>query len=106
LEILEKKDSIIYGSLFNVLDDKNKFTSGYITNNEGGFNDTITNIGDKLSNIEMSLEFTNHKFMNIIHELFNSNDKLQHIPAILPISIKNFQTLSTYISGGYDCYNF
>jgi len=96
LTILEKKDSIIYESLFNINETKNKFTSGYI----GKDNDSIKiiqNTGDKLSKIETLLEYNNNRFQNIIRKLTNNNNKLQHTPAIIPISNKSFE----YISSGF-----
>lgn len=95
--LLEKKDSVIYSSLFSVENTKNKFVSGYITENDGGFNDTVTTVGDKISKIEMLLEFENYKFRNFITELTNSDIKLQHTPAIQPISNMNLE----YTSSGF-----
>jgi murein DD-endopeptidase MepM/ murein hydrolase activator NlpD len=97
LTLLERKDSVIYSSLFTVETVKNKFVTGYIAKSDSGFNDTITRVGDKLGKIEMMLEFTNYKFKNFVTELTNSNVKLQHTPAIQPISNKNLE----YTSSGF-----
>ncbi len=94
LMLLEKKDSIIYESLFDINMPKNKFESGYL----GVDNDSlevIATAGNKLSRIEMQLEFNNYKFQNIIKELTNSNAKLQHTPAIIPIKNSNLEFISS-----------
>lgn len=98
LNILEEKDSVIYNSLFNnTIDDTtlNKFKSGYITEYPGNFKDTITNIGDKLTTIERSLENANYKFRKLIIEISSNNNRLKHIPAIQPISNDDLRRTSS-----------
>lgn len=95
LNTLEKKDSIIYQSLFNTQDTLNLFESGYISNYNGQFSDTIIFIGDKLSAIEMNLERTNNRFRRLILEIGVNNERLSHIPAIQPISNKDLRRTSS-----------
>lgn len=98
LDILEKKDSVIYQSLFLEPDTpENKFKSGYITEGDGKFYDTITHIGNKLSLIEMKLEKTNYRFRKLISDISKNEDRLKHTPAIQPISNRNLN----YTSSGY-----
>lgn len=95
--ILERKDSIIYQSLFTVDNPKNKFIEdGYISQHyDGSFTDTINSVGDKLSRVEMLLERANYRFKNLIIQLSSSNTKLSHMPAIQPISNKTLERTSS-----------
>lgn len=97
LMILEEKDSIIYSSLFNDVDDTilNKFKSGYISEYSGNFYDTINNIGDKLTTIERSLEKANYRFRKLIIEISHNNERLSHIPAIQPIANNDLHRTSS-----------
>lgn len=97
LNILEEKDSIIYSSLFDNIDDTiiNKFKSGYISEYSGNFYDTINNIGDKLTTIERSLEKANYRFRKLIIEISHNNERLSHIPAIQPISNHDLRRTSS-----------
>ena len=95
LNTLEKKDSVIYQSLFNTQDTLNLFKSGYISNYNGQFSDTLVFIGDKLSVIEMNLERTNNRFRKLILEIGVNNERLNHIPAIQPISNNDLRRTSS-----------
>jgi len=86
LDVLEKKDSVIYQSLFSVVDSTSKFESGYLPDYSGGFSDTLKYIGTKLSKIEMKLERTNYRFRKLILEIGSNDERLNHTPAIQPIS--------------------
>lgn len=96
LDILERKDSVIYQSLFASDIPKNKFIdNGYIPKYSGDYANTIVAIGNKLSNVEILLERTNYRFKNIITQLSSSNVKLNHMPAIQPISNKTLERTSS-----------
>ena len=86
LDILERKDSVIYQSLFSTPDSTKSFESGYLPKYRGSFGDTLTYIGNKLSDIEMRLERTNYRFRKLIVEIGVNDDRLNHTPAIQPIS--------------------
>lgn len=86
LDVLEKKDSMIYQSLFSVNDSASKFESEYLPDYSGGFSDTLKYIGTKLSKIEMKLELANYHFRKLILEIGANDDRLNHTPAIQPIS--------------------
>jgi murein DD-endopeptidase MepM/ murein hydrolase activator NlpD len=95
LNILEKKDSIIYQSLFSVVDSTNKFKSNYSPIYNGEFSDTLKYIGTKLSKIEMKLEIANYHFRKLILEIGVNNERLNHTPAIQPISNHDLKRTSS-----------
>jgi murein DD-endopeptidase MepM/ murein hydrolase activator NlpD len=95
LDIIEQKDSVIYQSLFLTSNSIQRFESGFISEYEGSFNDTINNIGDKLSDIEMRLEKTNYYFRKLIIEIGINDNRLKHTPAIQPISNSDLQRTSS-----------
>jgi len=86
LNILEHKDSVIYQSLFSAPDSTQSFESGYLSEYRGSFGDTLTYLGNKLSDIEMRLERSNYHFRKLIVEIGANNERLNHTPAIQPIS--------------------
>lgn len=86
LDLLERKDSVIYQALFSTPDLINKFDSEYILTNESGFADTLQQLGNKLSRVEMRLERANYHFRKLIVEIGINDERLNHTPAIQPIS--------------------
>jgi murein DD-endopeptidase MepM/ murein hydrolase activator NlpD len=96
LENIEQKDSVIYQSLFETKENKNKFQSGYIKTMD--FDTVPTNldsIGERLSIIQNALEKSNYRFRKLIVELENNDHKLKHIPAIQPISNSDLKRTSS-----------
>lgn len=94
-EILERKDSVIYESLFEIPDTSRGFESGYLPEYDGEYLDTLTYIGDKLTNIEFKLERTNYRFRKLIMEIGLNNERLRHTPAIQPISNNDLRKTSS-----------
>lgn len=95
LEILERKDSVIYESLFEIPDTTKKFESGYLPEYDGEYLDTLTHVSDKLSNIEIKLERANYRFKKLILEIGVNNERLRHTPAIQPISNADLRRTSS-----------
>lgn len=95
LELLEKKDSIIYQSLFADISLESKFEGGYIPLYDGEYADTLVYIGDKLSKIELKLERANYHFRKLILEITHNNERLSHTPAIQPMSNDDLQRTSS-----------
>jgi len=95
LDILEQKDSVIYQSLFSTPKLNQRFESGFVSDYEGTFADTINQIGNKLSNIEMRLELSNYYFRKLIIEIGINNERLSHTPAIQPISNTDLRRTSS-----------
>lgn len=92
---MEKKDSVIYQSLFNIDLTENKFESGYISEYSNDFVDTINYVGSKLSNVEMNLELINLRFRKLIIAIGENNNRLSHTPAIQPISNNDLSRTSS-----------
>ena len=86
LDILERKDSVIYQALFSTPDSTNKFDSEFMLTNKSNFADTLQQLGNKLSRVEMRLERANYHFRKLIAEIGMNNERLNHTPAIQPIS--------------------
>lgn len=95
LELLERKDSVIYESLFEIPDTARQFDNGYLPEYNGEYLDTLTYIGDKLSNIEIKLERANYRFRKLILQIGVNNDRLRHTPAIQPISNDDLRRTSS-----------
>jgi len=95
LDVLEQKDSVIYQALFSTTINKNKFETGYISEQDGYFNDTVLNIGNKLSKLAMQLELINLKFKKVIIEISKNDARLSHMPAIQPISNSDLKRTSS-----------
>jgi len=94
-ELLEEKDSVIYQSIFSAKDTTHLFKNYYIPEYDGDYIDTLIRVGEKLSLMKTKMESTNNYFRALLFEVGSNNDRLNHMPAIQPISNEDLRRVSS-----------
>lgn len=88
LILLEQKDSVIYQSLFSISHQTDQLELDFHV-------DTVNLIGNKLTHIKKRLEMANNYFRLLMIEVGDNNERLNHTPAIQPISNTDLRRTSS-----------